>query len=63
MGVREVEVVCVCVWLYTETATIVPASYAQWRSDALYSPFEDIRQNLFTHLKYAQLRNDHKQPS
>ena len=46
-----------------ETAAIVPASYAGWRSDARYSPFEDIRQNLFTHLKYAQLKNDHTKPS
>jgi len=46
-----------------ETASIVSASYAEWRSDALYSPFEDIRQNLFAHLKYAQLKNEHRQPS
>jgi len=54
--------VCVCV-MCTETAAIVPASYAEWRTDELYSPFEDIRQNLFTHLKYAQLKNDHTRPS
>lgn len=46
-----------------ETAGIVPASYAAWRSDALYSPLEDIRQNLFTHVKYDQFRHDHSQPS
>jgi len=49
--------------LCTETAGIVPASYAAWRSDALYSPLEDIRQNLFTHVKYDQFRHDHSQPS
>lgn len=46
-----------------ETAAIVPASYATWRTDALYSPFEDIRQNLFTHLKYAQFTRQHREPS
>jgi hypothetical protein len=46
-----------------ETAAIVPASYGGWRTDALYSPFEDIRQNLFSHFKYDELKNEHKKPS
>ena len=46
-----------------ETAAIVPASFGGWRSDALYSPFEDIRQNLFMHFKYAELKQQAKKPS
>jgi hypothetical protein len=47
-----------------ETAEIVPATYAQWRSNALYSPFEDIRQNLFMEQDtYADLRRDKDRPS
>jgi hypothetical protein len=46
-----------------ETASIVPASYGGFRTDALYSPFEDIRQNLFSHFKYEELKRDHSKPS
>jgi len=47
-----------------ETAEIVPASYATWRKDSMYSPFEDIRQNLFMEQdKYADMRKDKDKPS
>lgn len=46
-----------------ETAAVVPASFGGWRSDALYSPFEDIRQNLFMHFKYAELKQQASKPS
>lgn len=33
----------------TETGRIIPAAFATWRQDKLYSPFQDIRKNLFEH--------------
>lgn len=32
-----------------ETGRIIPAAFATWRKDKLYSPFQDIRKNLFDH--------------
>lgn len=47
-----------------ETGEIVPATYASWRTNQLYDPFEDIRQNLFREQdKYADLRRDRETPS
>jgi len=31
----------------TETAKLLPASLGRWRTDKKYSPYKDIRKNLF----------------
>ena len=42
------ECVCVCVChMRTETAKLLPASLGRWRTDKKYSPYKDIRKNLF----------------
>jgi len=31
----------------SETAKLLPASLGRWRTDKKYSPYKDIRKNLF----------------
>ena len=45
----------IVVFLSAETGKIIPAMYGTWRKDKKYSPYADIRRNLFFHYSSNQI--------